>query len=188
MVKSNNIGNVLKVVELGLQNRVYDAMKEPRFSVEALVRTLSDEGISITAQSIRKFIKKTKKAQQELISRDINAATEYKQLAMDYSKEIKNILEEVKEVKEEARMNKDMATYNQLVGRLMQGLELIAKLTGDIKPRGTVDVTLIYNEISRDIEKQSAKMKTDLFKDAAIDVDFEIIEEDKILAQQLGED
>ena len=178
-------GNVLKVIELGVENRVYDAMKKPRFSVEALTRELNTEGIHITAQSIRKFIKKTKKAQQELISRDINAATEYKKLAMDYSKEIKNILEEVKEVKDEARTNRDMATYNQLVGRLMQGLELIAKLTGDIKPKGSVDVTLIYNEINEDIEKKMSKMKHALFREAAIDVDFEIVNEDKEMEKRV---
>ena len=178
-------GNVLKVIELGLQHRVYDAMKQAKFSVEALTRELNGEGIQITAQSIRKFIKNTKKAQQELISRDINAATEYKQLAMDYSKELKNILAEVKEVKVSARMNNDLASYNQLVGRIMQGIELIAKLTGDIKPRGSVDVTLIYNEISSDIESKMAKMNKDLFKNSPIDIEFEIVDEERIITEEL---
>lgn len=183
--KLNKKGNVLKVVELGIQDKVYEAMKKPKFSVEALTRELNDEGISITAQSIRKFIKNTKKAQQELISKDLNAAAEYKQLAMDYSKELKSILTEVQEVKNEARMGGDLASYNQLVGRLMQGIELIAKLTGDIKPKGSVDVTLIYNEISSDVEKKMTSMKNELFKDAAIDVDFEILNEDRARAERL---
>jgi len=189
MEKANmrKTGNVLKVVEMGIQDRVFNAMKEAKFSVEALTRELNDEGIQITAQSIRKFIKKTKRAQQELISRDINAATEYKQLAMDYSKELKSILTEVQEVKNEARMNNDMASYNQLVGRIMQGIELIAKLTGDIKPKGSVDVTLIYNEISSDVEKKMSQMKKEMFRDAAIDVESEIIEEDSILAREISE-
>ena len=177
-------GNILKVVELKLQQRVYDSMKQSRFSVEAMTREFNDEGIQITAQSIRKFIKNTKKAQRELIARDINVATEYKQLAMDYSKSLKDILTEVEEVKNEVRGEKDYASYNQLVGRLMQGIELIAKLTGDIKPKGSVDITLIYNEISSDIEKKTASMKKDLFKNV-IDVDYEILQSDKELENNL---
>ncbi|MDX1279515.1 hypothetical protein [Oceanihabitans sediminis] len=179
-------GNVLKVIELGLQDRVYQEMKKPKFSVERLTRKLKEEGVNITSQSIRKFIKKTKKAQQELIQRDIRAATEFNKLTMNYSKALKDILAEVDEVKNTAKEEKDMATYNQLVGRLMQGIELIAKLTGDIKPKGSIDINIVYNEINNDIEKKMKNMKTEIFKDTIIDVDAEIIEEDKRLEEELN--
>jgi len=188
-MKKENHANVLKVVELGIQDRIYDEMKKPRFSVEALTRTLNAEGIKITAQSIRKFIKKTKKAQKELIARDINAAAEIKKVAMDYGKELKAILTEVQDVKEEARENKDMATYNQLIGRIMQGIELIAKLTGDIQPKGStkVDINIIYNEINENIEENMKHVRQELFKKDVIDVDAEILNNDKKRADAITE-
>jgi len=180
-------GNILKVIELGIQDRVFDAMKQPRFSVEALTRKLNSEGISITAQSIRKFIKKSKKAQQELIKRDLRTSHEIQKITLDYTKTIKAILDEVKEVKDKAREEQDMATYNQLVGRLYQGLELIAKLTGDIKPRGSTDIKIIYNEINANIEKNMRDIKKEMFEDRVIDVDYEIEKEDTIIAKRLRE-
>ena len=169
--------NILKVVELGLENRVYEAMKNKGFSVEALTRDLNGEGIDISAQSIRKFIKKTKQAQKELIKQDLSVANEIKELTMDYTKAIKSILDEVEEVKNMAKSEKDYTTYNQLVGRLMQGIELIAKLTGDLKPKGNVDINIIYNEISTSIDKK-IKDKSIYFDEAnIIDVD-EMIEKE----------
>jgi len=50
-------GNILKVIELGLQERVgrYDCV---RMSVEEMTRKFNKEGIKITAQSIRKYLRK----------------------------------------------------------------------------------------------------------------------------------
>lgn len=177
-------GNVLKVIELGVENKVYEAMKKPGFSVEALTRQLQNEGIDITSQSIRKFINKTKTAQQELIKQDLKASGEIMQLAMDYSKELKSILKEVQEVKDEARINKDFVTYNQLVGKLLQGIELIAKITGDVKPKANInyDIKVIYNEINNDIERQMGVL-TD--SDKILDVEFEVEKEDKLEREKM---
>ncbi len=179
-------GNVLKVIQLGLQNRIYEEMKKPRFSVEALTRRLNSEGINITAQSIRKFIRKTKQAQQALIQRDLRTASEIKKLTMDYGNALKAILKEVEEVKNTAKDEKDFATYNQLVGRLMQGIELIAKLTGDMKPKGSVDINFIYNEITTDMDTQMKDIRKEMFKAAVIDVDGEILEADSKIADKLN--
>lgn len=181
-------GNVLKVVELGISDRVYDAMKQPKFSVEALTRKLKSEGIDITAQSIRKFIKKTKRAQQQLIANDMSAARELKKITMDYGNTLRGILTEVEEVKNEAKDSKDMTTYNQLIGRLMQGVELIAKLTGDLQPKGTtkVDINVIYNEITEDIESRMKNVRKDLYGKNVIDVDAEIAEDDSKVAEALN--
>jgi len=178
-------GNVMKVIELGLEDSVYTAMKRPNFSVESLTRQLRAEGINITAQSIRKFIRKTKQAQQELISKDIQVAEQFKQLTMDYSRALKDILTEVEEVKNTVKDDKDYATYNQLIGRLMQGIELIAKLTGDIKPRGAVDINIIYNEINSSIEKDMKGIRSELFTDKVIDADFDIVIEDKEVTDRI---
>lgn len=176
-------GNVLKVIQLGVQDKVYEAMKKPGFSVEALTRQLQNEGLDITAQSIRKFISKTKEAQKEIIKQDLKTSNEIMQLAMDYSKELKDILAEVQEVKKEAKDTKDFVTYNQMISRLLQGIELIAKLTGDIKPKANInyDIKVIYNEINNDIEKQMV----DLTSNKTIDVEYEIVEEDKIEEQNI---
>lgn len=183
MVEHNRSGNILKVVTLGLENRVYEEMKKSRFSVEALTRQLNDENIHITSASIRKFIKKTKRAQQELIKKDLNVAAEVKELTMNYTSAIKDILKEVEEVKNTARGEKDYATYNQLIGRLMQGIELIAKLTGDLKPKTNVDINIIYNEINNEINKNVDTLRTDMFSGRIIDIEAEIIKQDEIAAK-----
>jgi len=181
----NKPGLSLKVVELGIQDKVYEAMMKPNFSVEALARDLNSKGIVITPQSIRKFIRKTKDAQQELIKTDLNTAYEIKKLTMDYSKEIKTILTEVKEIKDTALSEKDLATVNQMIGRLFQGIELIAKLTGDIKPSGSVDINIVYNEINSNIEKDMKDVRSKLFDSKIIDIDAEVIEEDKVEEEKL---
>lgn len=178
MSEINKRGNVLKVTELGLQDRVYSEMKKPKFSVEALTRILNEEGVDITAQSIRKFIKKTKKAQQELIQSDLQTATELTKTIKDYGHYLKKIMTEIEEVAEETKGDKDYATYNQMVGRLMQGVELIAKLTGDIKSKGSVDINIIYNEINNDMANDMRRMKREIFKDTIIDIDADILEAD----------
>jgi len=179
MSKEKN-NNVLKVIQLGVEQKVFDAMKEKDFSVEALTRELNSEGIDITSQSIRKFIKKSKDAQRELIQKDLRMSTEIMKTAMDYNKELKSILNEVQEVKNQAKTDKDFTTYNQLIGRLLQGIELFAKLTGDMKTKGNIDVKVIYNQISDNIENNMQDLKNDVFKALdVIDVDYEVAEEDK---------
>jgi len=182
--KTKNKANVLKVVELGLENRVYDEMKKPGFSAEALTRQLNAEGVKITAQSIRKFIKKSKNAQQRLAQQDLQVANKVKELTVNYTNELKDILSEVQEMKNTAREEKDLATYNQLIGRIYQGIELLAKLSGDMKPKERVDINIVYNEIQSDVESRMRNIKDDLFKNT-IDVDAEIQQEDKENAEKL---
>lgn len=179
--------NTLKVIVLGLENKVFEAMKKPSFSVEALTRELRNDNIQITAQSIRKFIRKSKKAQAELISKDLQAAEQFKQLTINYGKALKDILTEVEEVKNAAKDEKDYTTYNQLIGRLMQGIELIAKLAGDIKPKGSVDINLIYNEITTDVDKRMRHMKHEIFTGKVIDVDAIIKSDDEAMEKKLNE-
>jgi len=185
MADKNKSGtHVMKIIELGLQDRVYEEMKKIDFSSEALSRKFASEGINITAQSIRKFINKTKEAQQELIQKDIKHANEIIKLTMDYEKAIKTILDEVTEVKNMAKEEKDMATYNQLVGRLLQGLELFAKLTGDIKPKGAVDIKIVYNEINSNIENEMKDVRKEMFDDI-VDVDAVIEKSDAEEAEKI---
>ena len=179
-------GNMLKVIELGLQDKVYNALKQPGFSAQKLAEEFTIEGTPITAQSIRKFVKKTQAAQQAIISKDMRVANDVIKLTMDYEHALKDILEEVKEVKNMAKDEKDFTTYNQLIGRLLQGIELIAKLTGDIKPKGSIDVKIIYNEINGNIEREMKDIKRVFNReDNIIDVDDYIEKEDKKEAEKL---
>jgi len=186
MSENKGIGNVLKIVELGLENKVYEEMRKPGFSAEALARQLEADGTKISAHSIRKFIKKTKAAQHELIQKDLKMSTEIMKTAMDYNKALRTILDEVEEVKQEAKDEKDFTTYNQLIGRLLQGIELFAKLTGDMKPKGNIDINIIYNQINEQIDTDMKDVRKNLFDKAeAVDVDFEIVEEDKRVATKI---
>jgi len=179
-------GQILKVVELGLDDKVLEAMKRPDFSAEGVAREFNAEGIKITAQSIRKFVKKSKKAQQEIISKDLSSATQIKELVNDFDKTLRGILEEINEVKKTVKDDKDYASYNQMVGRLLQGIELFAKLTGHLKPKGSVDIKIIYNEISSDIEKTRQSLNKELFKGNTIDVDADIDDDDLQCAEELN--
>jgi len=179
-------GNILKVVELGIQDKVYEAMKKPGFSAESLTRNLNTEGIKITAQSIRKFIKKTQKAQQTLIQTDLRASTEVAKITMDYQNALKDLLTEVQEVKNDAKNERDYATYNQLVGKLLQGIELVAKLTGDLKQKGNIDINILYNEINTDIENNMKAIRKEIFSDEKnIDIDKDIENEDKKMKEEI---
>lgn len=179
-------GNILKVVELGIQDRVYQEMRKPIFTISSLQKQLDTEGIHITNQSISKFIRKTKEAQRELISKDLQAAQQLKEITMDYGKALKDILKEVTEVKKYAWEEKDLMAYNQLVARIYQGIELIAKLTGDIQPRGKVDINFIYNQISADLETQNKGRRKEFFKQSPIDVDYDILQEDIKISKQIN--
>jgi len=153
-------------------------LKEPGFSPNKLEEIFKTEGIDCSAHSIRKFVKKSKDAQRELIASDLKQANEIVKITMDYGKALKEILKEVEEVKNEAKSEKDYQIYDKLVGRILQGIELIAKLTGDIKPKGSTDIKIIYNEISRDIESEMKDVKKTMFSSEPIDIDYIIIEED----------
>ena len=181
----NGNNNTMKVIELGLENRIFEEMKLPTFSVESVTRKLNNEGIQITAQSIRKFIRKSKDAQRELISKDLRTANELTKTIIDYGKFLKKIMDEVGEVAEETKGTKDYATYNQMVDKLFKGVELIAKITGDIKPKGNIDINIIYNEINSNIEKDMRDKRNDIFSSKVIDIDSEIEKEDEVFANKV---
>lgn len=168
----------LKIVELGLQQRVYEAMKSPTFSANSFCEELKKEGINISVPSILKFISKSKDAQTQFIKEDIKLANELKTLTTDYTKALKDILNEVEEVKNTVKNEKDYVTYNQLIGRLMQGIELIAKISGELNPNNAkIDIKYVYNEINMNIEKDMKRVKDAMMADAIVDVDAEIIKE-----------
>jgi len=172
---------------LGIEHRLFKAMTKPDFTVNGFVNELKKDGINITVQSVSKYIKKTKKAQAKLASRDLQMANQVKRLTLDYTKEIRAILDEVKEVKNTAKDTKDMITYNQMIDKLYKGIELIAKLTGDLKPSHTTDITVIYQQVTEDIENEMKDIQKKIQDTSrTIDVDYEIEKEDEIMADYLN--
>ena len=171
---------ITKVEELGLQDKVLEALKDKHFSSQAFSRDLKEAGINITAQSIRKFIRKSKQAQAKIAKQDIQTAHEISKLVIDYGNEIRAILDEVKEVKEQFKTDKDWQSYNQMVDKLYKGLELVAKLSGDLDTdKEKIDINIIYNEINTDIEKKMRDVKTSIFDAKIIDVEADILENSK---------
>lgn len=178
-------GNVLKIVELGLENRVFEAMKKPGFNVLSFTKQLNAEGIDISQASVRKFIMKSKEAQRELISKDLQALDQYKQTIVDYGGALKSIMQEVEEVKNQAREEKDYKLYEKLVGRLMQGIELVAKLSNDMRPTAeNIDIKIVYREIDNATEKEMSYLRKRMFKDNTEIVDAEIVDNDEKLAKK----
>jgi len=159
-------------------------MKKPSFTVTNFVRKLNDEGYDITVNAIRRFISKSKDIQRELIKEDLKEANNFKELALDYKKTIKEILDEVNEVKETCKKEKEYNAYSALVGRLYQGLELIAKLSGELNKTTQVDVKILYQEINNQMNTEAKKVKDKIFKDV-IDVDSLIKEQDEKIAREL---
>jgi len=177
-INDNERGPVMKVVAMGIEKEVLDALKQPNFSAESLARKLSSQGKKISAQSIRKYVKKVKKAQQAIIQHDAETVKAVRQLTMDYTRTIKNILKEVEEVKNEAKTEKDMVTYNQMIDKLYKGIELMAKLAGDLKPNKTTDITIIYKEIADNIENEMRMINKSLHQaEKYIDIDYEVEQE-----------
>jgi len=179
--KSSSLGKSgpeMKVTQLGLEKEVIKLLSK-KTPVNKMERIFKERGIKITSQSIRKFIKWSKQKQTQLIKQDVGEMTEYKKMYMNYGKALNDILAEVEEVKNEARDEKDYKTYSALVGRLLQGIELFSKIAGDLKVGGTGDINIIFNEISKDVEKKQRKTIDDIFKDDIIDIDAVILEQKK---------
>ena len=172
-------GNTQKVIQLGIQNKVYDALKN-NVSVEKLTRQLNDKGIKITAQSIRKFIKTSKAAQRQVIQTDLREATEYKKMAMDYNAILTGSLEKLKVKIDQAEQIEDLKdsldAWNKLYKSMLQTVELFSKIAGDMKAGTKTDIKIIYREISNDLERMN---KDKIFNPTVIDVDDYVVISDK---------
>jgi hypothetical protein len=176
-----------KVIELGLQDRVFEEMKKPDFTVTNLAKQLQDEGYDISEISLRRFINKSKDLQKQYIKNDIREASKFKDIAIDYKTTIKEIIDEIKDVRKNCLTEKEYQAYSNLVGRLFQGLELLAKITGELNKTSNVDVKIIYQEINNRINEEAKKHKKYMFRDV-IDVDSLVQEQDEKVAKEIRGD
>lgn len=185
----------MKMIELGAEEFILDLIKKGK-NVKQITNLVNENeefmrknikiygNNKIDYQSVRKFIAKSKKATQELMKTDKKSAIEYKNMVMDYSSEIKCILKDVKELRDLAKGEKDYASFSALVGRLFQGLELLARISGDIGQPGQVDVNIIYEDISRRMEKQNRDKKGSLFG-KGIDIDLYVDKSDAVVSAEI---
>lgn len=182
------ISNIPMIESLGLSDYVLGLYKEGVSYTEIARRLKIDKNVEISNVSISKWISKQRKELQEETLNDIQKMNSFTKLCTNYEKEIKDILSEVKEMKDVARNEKDVDNYQKLVGRLYQGLELLAKLMGDLKPSGNIDINLIINEVSNAKFDKNRLSKHQLFENKIIDVESEITEQDIESEKELNGD
>ena len=78
-------------------------------------------------------------------------------------------------------------TYTKLIGKLYQGIELLAKLRGDLQQKNNkgVDINIIINEINKEAFDHNKTLRDNLHNIKTIDIEAEIVEEDKQKEQEL---
>lgn len=171
------------VEEYGVQEYVLKLHGEKIPTAHISTRLKVEKDIEISAKSIGKWLTEFK--QKEVDKKSVALSDKYELLVINYEEEIKGILSEVKEMKDLAKEQKQLDIYVKLIGKLYQGLELLAKLMGDIKPSGTVDINIIINEINKRSFGKHKDARDKLFRDNVIDIETTIVEEDKKREEEL---
>ena len=147
-------------------------------------KVLAEKNIKITPLGINRWLKKAKHLANQ--KHDLKLSKEYETIVMNYKTEIMSILDEVKEQKNKAKDDGDLKIYDKMIGRLYQGLELLAKLMGDIKPTGSVDINIVINEISKQASTLNRRMRSPFKNMEPIDVEAEIIRNDEQETEKLN--
>lgn len=172
-----------KIKFLKLDKLIFDLAIKHNNVAAKVHRELAEMGITIEYSHIVHFIRKITgtKLQEKKFKMEVDRVSEYNKLSMDYSKELKSILDEVRQIKEKVIKESDYNAYNQLIGRLMQGIELLAKINGDIKLKPTLDINILYEKVSNDVERRMTKLHNDIYKGKiqVIDVDYEIDQDNR---------
>jgi len=159
-----------KYQKLGIKDwiiKLYEDGKNPH----EIYKILKEKDCEISDMGIRKVLLKSHKLQKNVAS-DIQVAKKFKQMILDYDKELKGIMDEVKEARDLARESKDLGAWSALLGRAMQVVELFSKIAGDFR-ENKVDINLIFNEVDERVRANKG-----IFEEA-IDIDALVIEEDK---------
>jgi hypothetical protein len=176
--KSTGLGpgssSVFAVDKFGVQDEVLRLYKEG-VSSNKISKILSEKGIHIAHNGINRWLAEQRtKANTEIQTQN---AEKFAVMVVDYQDEVKGILDEVKEMKALAKSDSDLKAYDRMVGRLFQGIELLAKLKGDIKHQSTLDINVLINDISKRTFDKNREKRGELYSNV-IDVEAEIIKED----------
>ena len=164
------------VERYGVQDYVLGLYRSGKNYTEISKLLFDEKNIKIAPIGLSRWIKTVKLRIND--ETNIKATQQFELMAMDYKKEITGILKEVKEMKDEAKNNGELNFYDKMIGRLYQGLELLAKLMGDMKPDGNVNVNIIIGEINRRVQDRNREERNSFFSKAdAIDISEEIAED-----------
>ena len=188
MSKNSGVGSggtqLFAVEKFGVEDKVLKMYKD-RVPATKISKVLKAEGINIAHVGINRWLKAVKK--KELEKNEIAITKKFEGMVMDYQSEITNILDEVKEMKTIAKEEKQVKDYANLVSKLFQGIELLAKLMGDIKPKGSTDIKIVINEINKQAFDKYKNNRKEFFCDEKV-IEAEIIEEDKEQEEKLNEE
>jgi len=162
-----------EIINLYKQGLTYKQMSE----------MLAKKGISIHPKSIGAWMAAQRADYGKKV--DIQTYKKFEEMVFDYKKEITEILTEVKEIKQQAIESKDvsyaakMDIYVKLVSKLYQGMELLAKIMGDVKSTGQTDIKVIVNEINKSMYIDNKGVRHKLFdKSDVINIEAEILGEE----------
>ena len=147
-------------------------------------RIFNEKGIKISPLSINKWLKEQRI--EDTSNSKLRSKEKFELMVTDYKREITSILDEVKDMKAYAKEKKELEIYVKLVGKLFQGLELLARLMGDIKPTGSTDIKIIINEMNKKIFEDNKELRGSLHTKPAIDVEAQIVQDDQIMEQKIS--
>jgi len=159
----------------GVEDDVLEMFKQ-NIPATKMSEILAEKGVKIAPLGLNRWLKARKSKSINMI--ETKSLQKFETMVMDYQKEIKDILDEVKTMKDVAIEEKKLDSYTRLVGKLFQGIELMAKLMGDIKPKGNIDINIILNEINKKSFLDNKGQRGNLFGDKIVDIEAEIVEED----------
>ena len=141
-----------------------------------ITRELLKEGYEVTEEGIRYMLIKDSKVRKNVVS-DIQVAKKFREMIIDYDKELKGIMTEIKEARNMAKESRELSAWSALLGRTMQAVELFSKIAGDYKD-SKIDVNIIFNEIDDRLRASKG-----IFEEP-IDIDSLVLEEDEIIAKR----
>ena len=156
MSKPKGIGKggaqLFAVDKFGVADEVLEMHKDgvPATKISAMLEL---KGVKIAPVGINRWIKKQKINLKQTTT--LQNTEKFEMMVVDYKNEITSILDEVKEMKQLAKDQEQLDSYVKLVSKLFQGLELLAKLMGDIKPSGSVDINVIIKEINQNVFEEN---------------------------------
>lgn len=150
-------------------------------------RLLKDEkGLNISPLSINRWLRIQRNA--DYTEKSVQSKKKFDMIVMDYEYELTSIFNEVKEMKAKAIKDGKLDIYVKLIGKLHEGLNLFAKIKGDLQQKGgNVDINIIFGEINREMLVQNKTLRNRLHTVETIDVEAEIIDEDKKREEKLRE-
>ena len=169
------------VEQMDMEDEVLKLFKDGKSSNE-ISDMMKSKGKNLSPYAIKSFLKSARQEFKE--NKSLETAKKVEDMVTNYREELNSILEEVKGMKDLARESGNMNAYDRMIGRLYQGLDLLAKLTGDYKETKTVDINIVIDEINRRTFMENKEIRNKLHQTELV-VDAEILEQEKELSKYL---